>query len=107
MNHVLFSMISGLSRRSVRQAVNGLTAWLQSRTYSRSNNHSDLQSMSNKLKKTDSPVSTLKNESARQRWELFHRAIAHAKESTNAAMYEAEAQGNDPECSGPLLTIVK
>ena len=63
--------------------------------------------MSNKLKKTDSPIDGLKNESARQRWELFHRAIAHAKESTNAAMYESDAQGNDPECSGPMLTIVK
>ena len=63
--------------------------------------------MSNKLKKTDSPIDTFKNESARQRWELFHRAIAHAKESTHAAMHEADAQCNDPECSGPLLTIVK
>lgn len=63
--------------------------------------------MSNKLKKTDSPIDTLKNESARQRWELFHRAIAHAKESTSAAMHEADARAGDPECSGPLLTIVK
>ena len=63
--------------------------------------------MSNKLKKTDSPIDGLKNESARQRWELFHRAIAHAKESTNAAMCESDAPGNDPECSGPMLTIVK
>jgi hypothetical protein len=63
--------------------------------------------MSNKLKKTGSPVDTLKNESSRQRWELFHQAIAHAKESTHAAMHEGDAQAGDPECSGPLLTIVK
>ncbi len=63
--------------------------------------------MSNKLKKSDSPVETLKNESARQRWELFHQAIAHAKESNNAALYEADAQGRDTESSGPLLTIVR
>ena len=63
--------------------------------------------MSNKLKNTDSPIDTLKNESARQRWELFHRAIAHAKESTHAAMHEGDVQAGDPECSGPLLTIVK
>jgi hypothetical protein len=63
--------------------------------------------MSNNFKKTESPIDALKNESARQRWDLFHRAIAHAKETTNAAMYEAEAQGSDPECSGPILTIVK
>jgi hypothetical protein len=63
--------------------------------------------MSNKSKKTESPIDALKNESSRQRWELFHRAIAHAKESTNAAMCEDDARGNDPECSGPILTIVK
>jgi hypothetical protein len=63
--------------------------------------------MSNKLKKPDSPVDTLKNESARQRWDMFHRAIAHAKESTHAAMHESDGPEGDPECSGPLLTIVK
>ena len=63
--------------------------------------------MSNKLKTTESPIDALKNESARQRWELFHRAIAHAKESTNAAMLEGDPQNGDPECSGPMLTIVK
>ncbi len=63
--------------------------------------------MSNELKKTDSPIDGLKNESARQRWELFHRAIAHAKESNNAAMHDGDAQGGDPECAGPLLSIVK
>ncbi len=63
--------------------------------------------MSNNLKKSDSPVDALTSESARQRWELFHRAIAHAKESNNAAVYEADAQGRDTESSGPLLTIVR
>jgi hypothetical protein len=63
--------------------------------------------MSNKVKKPESPIDALKNESARQRWELFHRAIAHAKESTNAALHEADAQIGEPECSGPMLTIVK
>ena len=63
--------------------------------------------MSNKLKKPDSPIDTLKNESARQRWDMFHRAIAHAKETTHAAMYESDSREGDPECSGPLLTIVK
>ena len=63
--------------------------------------------MSNKLKETDSPIDTLKNESARQRWDMFHRAIAHAKESTHAAMHESDSRAGDAECSGPLLTIVK
>jgi len=62
--------------------------------------------MSNKLKQTDFPHDAFKNESARQRWELFHRAIAYAKES-NAAMMEAESQGSDAECSGPMLTVVR
>ena len=63
--------------------------------------------MSKNYQKTDLPVDALKSESARQRWEMFHRAIAHAKESNNAALYEADAQGGDAECSGPLLTIVR
>jgi hypothetical protein len=71
------------------------------------NTPQDARSMSNKLNKTDSPVDALKNESARQRWEMFHRAIAHAKESTSAAMQEGDPQGGDPECAGPMLTIVK
>lgn len=63
--------------------------------------------MSNKLEKSDSPIDALKNESTRQRWELFHRAIAHAKESNNAALDDAETPSGDTECSGPLLTIVR
>lgn len=63
--------------------------------------------MSNKSKKTESPIDGLKNESSRQRWELFHRAIAHAKESTNAAICEDDARVNESEYSGPILTIVK
>ncbi|MDH3619726.1 MAG: hypothetical protein OER91_02460 [Gammaproteobacteria bacterium] len=63
--------------------------------------------MSNKVRESESPVDSLKNESARQRWELFHRAIAHAKESNNAALHEADIQSSDAECAGPLLTIVR
>jgi hypothetical protein len=63
--------------------------------------------MTNKVKQTDFPYDTFKNESARQRWELFHRAIAHAKESNAAAMQESESTGGDSECSGPMLTIVR
>ena len=63
--------------------------------------------MSKKLKQTDLPSDTFKNESARQRWELFHRAIAHAKESNAAAMQDAESSGSETEYSGPMLTIVR
>ena len=63
--------------------------------------------MSNKLKKTDSPVSSLKNESARQRWELFHRAIAHAKECNHAAVVESDLGADEGPSGGPFLTIVR
>ena len=63
--------------------------------------------MSNKHKTTDSAVDALTNESARQRWELFHRAIAHAKESTNDALLEAEDLSTDPDSAATHLTVVR
>jgi hypothetical protein len=63
--------------------------------------------MSKKNSETDSPAAAFKNESARQRWELFHRAIAHAKESNQASLSDGETQGADPDVSGPLLSIVR
>lgn len=63
--------------------------------------------MSDNCKKTESPVDTLKNESARQRWELFHRAIAHAKESNNASLSDGDAPGGDSDSAGTLLSIVR
>ena len=63
--------------------------------------------MSNKCKEAESPVVALKDESARQRWELFHRAIAHAKQSNDAALDDADAGSGDPKQTGPLLSIVK
>jgi hypothetical protein len=63
--------------------------------------------MTKKHHKTDSPVGALKSESARQRWELFHRAIAHAKESNNASLAEVDSHSADAEAVGPLLSIVR
>jgi len=63
--------------------------------------------MSDNFKKSDSPVEALKNESARQRWELFHRAIAHAKQSNDAALLDADAHGGDAETGSPLLSIIR
>jgi hypothetical protein len=62
--------------------------------------------------KNERPFDALKSESARQRWELFHRAIAHAKQSNRAAMREAEALQDDgsvdkPERPEPLLSIAR
>jgi len=63
--------------------------------------------MSNKHKQPDSPIDSLKSESARQRWELFHRAIAHAKESNDASLVESDTHSGDNENPGPLLSIVR
>jgi hypothetical protein len=64
--------------------------------------------MTNKRKEAESPVVSLKNESARQRWELFHRAIVRAKQSINEADIEADAAAAETgESPGPLLTIIR
>ena len=57
-------------------------------------------------KKSEMPFETLKNESARQRWEMFHRAIAHAKASNNDSLLDADARDADVESAGPVLSIV-
>lgn len=63
--------------------------------------------MSNKYQKSESPIAALKNESARQRWELFHRAIAHAKESNNASLAEADTHSGESDNAGPLLSLLR
>jgi hypothetical protein len=63
--------------------------------------------MSKKQVKHESPGLPLTSEAARQRWELFHRAIAHAKQSNLALLDDAETQSGDTESASPLLTIVR
>jgi hypothetical protein len=63
--------------------------------------------MSTKHKEIISATATLKNESSRQRWELFHRAIAHAKQSNDEALLEADSGPADGKGSTPALTIVR
>jgi hypothetical protein len=63
--------------------------------------------MSNKSTEAESPEVYLKNESARQRWELFHRAIAHAKQSNVDALLETDDNQPDAKVSGPMLSIVR
>lgn len=63
--------------------------------------------MSKKQPNDESPIDALTSESARQRWELFHRAIAHAKESNNALLDDGDTRTADTESAGPLLTIVR
>jgi hypothetical protein len=63
--------------------------------------------MSNKCSQNDSPVGALKSESAKARWELFHRAIAHAKQSNYSALEDAESSADEAKPAGPMLTIVR
>jgi len=63
--------------------------------------------MSNNYSENDSPVTALKNESSRQRWEMFHRAIAHAKQSNSDALQEAEKPPADCKRTAPLLSIAR
>jgi len=63
--------------------------------------------MTKKHSKDEAPIEAFTSESARQRWELFHRAIAHAKESNNALLDDGDARGADNESASPLLTIVR
>lgn len=44
--------------------------------------------MSNKTNDRNLPLEGFKNDATRQRWELFHRAIAHAKQSNAHALQE-------------------
>ena len=64
-------------------------------------------SMTNKYSQTDSQVGALKNESARQRWELFHRAIAHAKQSNHSALQEADTGSAETKRTGRFLSIAR
>ena len=63
--------------------------------------------MSNECSKDDAPVERIKNESTRRRWELFHRAIAHAKRATSADCQDAESATETDEKPAPILSIVR
>ena len=63
--------------------------------------------MTRESETTTAPAETLKNEFARQRWELFHRAIAHAKRTNNEAPAEAENAPADVDAKQPILSIVR
>ena len=57
--------------------------------------------------KPESPADSLTLESARQRWQMFHRAIAHAKESNLASLVEGDSQSADADSSEPQLTVIR
>lgn len=62
--------------------------------------------MSTKGKDIEIQLEPLKSESARQRWELFHRAIAHAKQSNQNDQLEAE-HASDHKRNVPVFSIVR
>jgi hypothetical protein len=63
--------------------------------------------MSNKYTESESPVASLKNDSSRQRWELFHRAIAHAKEANDASLNDDDSPAAEAGSAAPLLSVVR
>ena len=64
-------------------------------------------SMSTKHKENEVPLVTLKKDSSRQLSEMFHRAIAHAKECNQAAVVEADLGADEAPGGGPFLTRVR
>lgn len=60
--------------------------------------------MSHKHAESDSPLEGLTNEATRKRWELFHRAIEHAKRSNVSALRE-EHGIDDDENPSPLNSV--
>ena len=63
--------------------------------------------MATKHNDTDVRDAILTNEFSRQRWDLFHRAIAHAKQTNHASIEDAETPAADSAPPGPFLTIVR
>ena len=72
--------------------------------------------MNDKISNNELRFATLKNEATRQRWELFHRAIALAKQSNANAMAEADkcqssssSEASEPvrQRAEPLLSIAR
>jgi hypothetical protein len=63
--------------------------------------------MSTKGTDNEVQLGSLKNEAARQRWELFHRAIAHAKQSNNNELQETDSPAADSKPTAPVLSIAR
>ena len=63
--------------------------------------------MSNKANCTKSNGSSWKNDASRQRWQLFHQAIAHAKRSNLDAMSEDDESSAASKRSAPVLYVAK
>jgi len=62
--------------------------------------------MSNEQKDQIEPCEGFRNEATRQRWEWFHRAIAHAKQC-NASALQAENDIEDDTVRVPLQSVAR
>ncbi len=63
--------------------------------------------MSNKCLQNELQPMALKNESARQRWALVPRAIAHAKQANISDMQDSDSDAGEVERRGPILSIAR
>ena len=63
--------------------------------------------MSNNNKKSESPFDSLTSDAARQRWQMFHRAIAYAKESNNASLAESDTLRDETDNPSPILSVIR
>ena len=63
--------------------------------------------MADKSSRNGSPSEAFTSEAARQRWELFHRAIAYAKKSNSTALQESEDLNDEVEPNRRILSIAR
>ena len=67
--------------------------------------------MKNKILDNEMPadigLAPLTSDSARQRWEMFHRAIAYAKQSNIDALHDDDSGHHEAESNTPFLSVVR
>lgn len=63
--------------------------------------------MTTKNQTTEAVLRGLKNEAVRQRWEMFHRAIALAKHSNNAALDAEQELIDSNHATTTVLRVVR
>ena len=63
--------------------------------------------MTTKNQTTKAVIQGLKNDAARQRWEMFHRAIALAKHSNTAALDAEQELIESSHATTTVLRVVR
>jgi hypothetical protein len=63
-----------------------------------------MEVMADKSPQIDTSEDTFTSDAVRQRWQLFHRAIAFAKKSNSSALQESEISGDEAEPARDLPT---